>query len=136
MEKPLFQRIFSIKQKCLAKEERIRRDLALNPSEFHGLLSLDTGSTLPGYALAERMALSPSRASRVVSALSERGFIQTELAPADRRSQLIRLTREGVEMREAIVARLSQCERKVLDRYSEQDVRVIKWALGLLDEAL
>ena len=77
-------------------------------------------SEVDGHKLAEKTA-----DARFVACISEYC-----------RSQLIRLTREGLEMKEAIEARLQKCERKVLDKYSEQDVRVIKWALGLLDDAL
>jgi len=136
MDKPLFQRIFSIKQKCSSREEAIRRDLGVNHSEFHALLSLTLETAVQGNVLAERMSLSPSRASRVVSKLLEKNFIQTEYHPHDRRSQFIRLTESGQEMKEAIESRLQLCERRILDKYSDQDVRVIKWALGLLDDAL
>ena len=136
MDKPMFQRIFSIKQKCASREDAIRRDLRVSHSEFHALLSLTVHNAVPGHVLAERMSLSPSRASRVVSNLLEQKYIHTEFHPEDRRSQLIRLTREGLEMKEAIEKRLQLCERRVLDKYSEQDIRVIKWALGLLDDAL
>ncbi|MCK5146467.1 hypothetical protein KAR48_06900 [bacterium] len=136
MKKPLFKLIFSIKQKCSAREELIRVDLKLSHSEFHGILSLDSDTAVPGHVFAECMMLSPSRASRVVSNLLKKKYIITRFHPDDRRSQLISLTAEGQEKKELIESRLRLCENLILEKYSDEDIKVIKWALTLLDEAL
>jgi len=132
MEKQLFELIMAVKKKCLHTEERIRSNLKLSPGEFHGLLVLVPGETLPARIFTERMSFSASRGSRIINRLVQRQYLTIEIAAEDRRSIRISLTDEGVRMREIVFENMTECENKIKAHLSESEIADIRKALILL----
>ena len=132
MEKKLFELIISIRKKCLHTEEKIRSDLGLTPGEFNGFLSMEPGERVPGAAFSERMGLSPSRGSRVFSRMFKNGYIHLETLPGDRRIVEASFTQKGEKMRERVLARLDECEKRILSSLSDQQVHALQEALQFL----
>lgn len=63
------------------------------------LLSIDPKSGTPSTSLGPKMGIEPTSLSRTLKKLEERGLIIREPNPEDGRSVLIKLTEEGLTMR-------------------------------------
>jgi DNA-binding MarR family transcriptional regulator len=136
MGKHLFEYIFSIKRKCLSTEEKICKGLQISFSEFNGLIALQPQEEILGIMFAERLGLSPSRGSRVLTKLINHGYAQIRYNPDDRRSVSISMTQKGLLMKKEIENRLDQCEERVMSVFSKEQIEEIKQTLSKLDQAL
>ena len=136
MSRRFFELILAIKQKCHCNEERIREALDLSHAEFNGLIVLGVGREMTGGEFAERMALSPSRGSRVLNKLVVNGYARTHFSPQDRRTLLILLTSKGERARQQIVRHMQTCEDRICKGLSRQDVRQVTSALEKLESVL
>ncbi|MBN2105732.1 winged helix-turn-helix transcriptional regulator [bacterium] len=132
----LFELILSLKRKCQAREEVIQQDLGISQAEFNGLIVLNDDEKIEGHIFAERMGLSPSRSSRVLSKLNTKTFVHTAFKPEDRRSVSIALTPEGESMRHQIFTRMQECESRICSGLDKCRIDEIKNALIFLEKAL
>ena len=136
MGKHLFELIMDIRKKCIRTEGKIRNNLNLTPGEFNGLLAIEFGEKITGLVFADRIGLSPSRASRVLSTLMKKGFMEQEPLPEDRRNVNAFLTRQGKDMRKKIFQEMSVCEKKITDQLNQKQFEKIYQALSLLAETM
>lgn len=135
-EKKLFELILAVKRKCQSNEDRIQEDLKLSQAEFNALVVLEPGEEVLGNELAERMALSPSRSSRVLGKLLENEYVSATYKPEDRRSVRISLTNNGKNMKKRILNRMTECETRICSHFDDCRIDQIKESLELLVEAL
>ncbi len=93
----------------------------LTPQQFWMLVAIHESPGISGVEIAARTRADPPDVSRALSALSDRGLVQVEPDPGDRRRTRVSLTRSGERMardvvpvartlREAIVAGMSRDE--------------------------
>jgi len=136
MSRHLFELILAVRRKCQQSEERIQRELSLSPAEFNALLVMDKGAEITGCEFAERMALSPSRGSRVLDKLVTDGYARTRLSDQDRRTVLISLTAEGRKTRRRMFRHMETCENRICSSLDEGEVEQVRAALELLETAL
>jgi len=136
MGEHLFELILAVKRKCQRNEERIRQELGLSQAEFNALIVLDGPQELSGCEFAERMALSPSRGSRVLNKLMTDGYVKIGPGPADRRAIVISLTPEGMGVRQQIIGRMAACENRIATGLDQTSVEQVKHALELLEAVL
>ena len=136
MEKRLFELIIQIRKKCLQTEEKIRSELRMTPGEFNGLLSIEPGEKVLGAAFSQRMGLSASRGSRVIGRMLKSGFIDLEQVPDDRRAVEASLTREGIAMQKRLMARMGECEERILSQLDDAMARNIREALTALVDVM
>jgi DNA-binding MarR family transcriptional regulator len=136
MSRRLFELILAIKRRCQSNEERIRNELGLSPAELNALIVLDDDLEVTGCVFAERMALSPSRGSRVLSQLVAHGYVKTHVCPEDRRTIRIAATSRGKRMRRRIIERMNACEDRIRGSLNQADVGRLTQALELLETVL
>lgn len=136
MSRRLFELILAIKRKCQSNEEQIQSELGLSHAEFHGLIVLDGLQEISGCEFAARMALSPSRGSRVLNKLVTHGYVKTHFDPEDRRMVLLSLTGKGKRTKQRIVSHMSACEQRICSTLDRERVREVSQALALLEAAL
>lgn len=74
----------------------LAREHGLDFKDFLSLNAIERGACYPGL-LCERMALTPSAASRAVDELVKGGLLERGLDPADLRRVQLRLTERGTE---------------------------------------
>ena len=79
----LLDLIDRLKAGCIASEMRIREATGLSPAEYKGIAAVKPGETITGSVLSQKMALSPSRASRVIDKMVKNGYLvrQTDDVP-------------------------------------------------------
>jgi DNA-binding MarR family transcriptional regulator len=136
MSRRFFELILALKRKCQRNEEEIQEELGLSQAEFNALVVLDEGQEVSGCAFAERMALSPSRGSRVLDKLVTDGYAKTAARSVDRRAIVISLTPKGRQARQQILDRMEACERRICSDLDDRTVSQIKHALESLETVL
>ena len=136
MSRRFFELILALKRKCQRNEEEIQEELGLSQAEFNALIVLDEGQEASGCAFAERMALSPSRGSRVLDLLVSDGYVKTAAGSADRRAIVISLTPKGRRTKQRIADHMEACERRICGDLDERTVSRIKDALESLETVL
>jgi DNA-binding MarR family transcriptional regulator len=136
MNQPLFDLVMALKRKCAATEARIQEKLGLTQAEYNGVMGIDSGEVLSGSTFAERMGLSPSRASRVTARLVERNLLAIEHGTVDRREIKLTLTAEGATMRASIARELHSCERNIMESLPSDEREEVKRALARLIESM
>ncbi len=136
MSRRFFELILALKRKCQRNEDRIQAQLGLSQAEFNGLIVLDEGQEVSGCAFAERMALSPSRGSRVLDLLVSDGYVKTVAGSTDRRAIVISLTPKGRRTKQRIVDDMEACERRICSGLDERTVSRIRDALESLETVL
>ena len=136
MEKRLFELIMQIRKRCLQTEEKIRTELHLTPGEFNGLLSIEPGEKISGNTFSQRMVLSPSRGSRVISKLAENGYITLNIVPDNRRSVEASLTKKGISMQKQLEENMGECEDRITSQLAPTQTQEIRKALERLAEVM
>jgi len=135
MSAQLFELILAVKRTCQSNEYHIQKELGLSPAIFSALLVLQPDETINGNELAERMALSPSRSSRVLFKLMEKKYVLSKFKPDDRRSVEIKLTASGKKIKSAIMKRMQECEKRICSNLNKSQISKIRESLELLLEA-
>jgi len=82
--------------------------LGLGFAQAHALRMLDPGEAMPMSALAERLFCDASNVTGLVDRLEARGLVERRTAEGDRRVKALTLTREGVELRDRVLAVMSE----------------------------
>ena len=124
--------IIELKGKCSLKEEQIRNEFHLSQAEYRGILSLNRGEKVTCSDFAKRMDLSPSRGSRVIERLNNKGVLLSQPVSGDRRALLLSLTKKGLRVQSRIDERKNGCEQTMLSKCSIPEVKALKSNLELL----
>jgi DNA-binding MarR family transcriptional regulator len=114
MNKSIVELIFELKFTCMSKEESIREELKLSPSEYRGLLSINPGEVASCMQMSNTMGLSKSRGSRVIDKLIESGYLKEAKNDGDQRIFNVKLTSKGLNAIKRINSVMSECEHAIL----------------------
>ena len=131
MEKRLIDRILEMKSLCRFEEE-IGGECDLAFPEVRCVGALQPGEQVSAGDLAVRLVLSPSRASRVITSVREKGLLDWRPDTGDRRAVVLSLTAAGEGMNREIARKKTECERRLLGNFNEQQVREIREGLDML----
>ena len=127
----MIELILELKQKCRFDSE-IGHSLNLREKEITFLSAIANEKSITSKELSEIAGLSPSRASRVISALHESGYINMEHDSFDRRLVNLSLTEKGKSCVEGIENEKKQCEFDLLAGLSDDDRETVKKGLNIL----
>jgi DNA-binding MarR family transcriptional regulator len=136
MNRRIIDYVFQLKKKCLAEEAAIGKEVGLSPSEIHCIESVIPGERLSGNILSERMGLSPSRGSRVIDHLIEKGLLRRMEDPVDRRSIAITVTEKGAGVKQRVENAKRSCEAKITAKMDSEQIDEIKQGLKVLVDTL
>jgi DNA-binding MarR family transcriptional regulator len=114
--------IISLKAKCVENETKIMEDSNLSPSELNGIEQLNPGEVVSVKHFSQRMRLSPSRVSRVVEKMVQKGFIARHDDPHDRRRCEILLSKKGETVKRKIKMMRSRCEKNVRKTLTNEEI--------------
>jgi DNA-binding MarR family transcriptional regulator len=128
--------IVALKHKCSIREEDIQQEFSLSQAEYHGVVVMEPGEKITCSEFSERLGLSPSRGSRIIGKMMEKGFINYDSIPGDRRAHSISLTPKGKKVKVKVEQKKDECETTIRSRYTEQQAGQLKITLTRLLEAL
>ena len=83
-------------------------ELGLGFAQAHALRMLDPDEPRPMSALAERLFCDASNVTGLVDRLERRGLVERRSAEGDRRVKALTLTAAGVDLREEVMALMSE----------------------------
>ena len=89
-------------------------DLNLSAAEINALANLGDGGTLSVRQLSERTGTRASTLTGLLDRLENRGYVNRELDPADRRSFRLPLTEAGQATAARVLAAIADLERDAL----------------------
>jgi DNA-binding MarR family transcriptional regulator len=87
------------------------------------LLNIDIKNGTPSTSLGPKMGMESTSLSRLLNSLEKQALIARESNPNDGRSVLIKLTKEGLKMRNYSRQAVLDFNHQVLAEVSEEDVR-------------
>ncbi len=119
-----------------ALDRQLREQAGINHVYYSMLavLSAQPERRLPVTELARLSAMSQSRASHAVTSLEERGWLERQQCPSDRRVQYVALTPAGQAVLEATAPdHVAEVRRLVFDRLHRDELdQVRRLALNVL----
>ena len=128
----LIDLIFRLKTSCMMNESEIISETGLSQAEYHGLEVLEPNVKIGGLELAQKMNLSPSRASRILENMVQNQLVIREIDPHDRRRCTIQLDKKGIEVKEKIREQKLKCEEQIRKGLSPQDIDWVSASLKKL----
>ncbi len=126
--------IMELKLRCRFEEE-IGEECGLAPREVSCLSALSPGENISAGGLAGRIGLSPSRASRLITALRTKGMVGETFDEADRRAVSISLTPAGEKLLRKIELKKDECEKRLLAAFNREQLRAVRDGLATLSIA-
>lgn len=127
----MIELILELKQKCRFDSE-IGHSLNLKEKEITFLSAIANDNGITSKDLSSIAGLSPSRGSRVISALYEKGYVTMQHDSSDRRVVNLSLTPKGKFCVKSIEKEKTQCEFDLLDGLSEEERETVKKGLNIL----
>ena len=118
------------------EEVAIGKEVGLSPSEIHCIEAVIPGESLSGNTFSEKMGLSPSRGSRVIDHLINKGLLFRMADPDDRRIRVITLTENGMSVRLRVEQAKRSCEKKITSQMESGQIEQIKQGLKILVDVL
>lgn len=86
---------FSLLARCQEKEAWLAEQHGLFQAEFKCLRQFGSNESLNNTQISKRMNLSPSRLTRIIDGLVQKGYMQREIDQTDRRNMIVTLSRRG-----------------------------------------
>lgn len=123
--------ILELKQKCRFDSE-IGASLNLREKEMTFLSAIANENNITSKNLSSIAGLSPSRGSRVISSLFDKGYITMTHDKADRRLINLSLTQKGSICVKGIEKERKLCEFDLLNGLSENERETVKKGLNIL----
>jgi len=136
MNKSIVELIFELKFTCMTKEESIREELNLSPSEYHGLLSINPGEVVSCMKMSSSMGLSKSRGSRVIDKLIDGGYLKEAKNDGDQRIFNVKLTAKGISAIKKINSVMSECETAILKNVPSDELQTFTKTLHKISEII
>jgi DNA-binding MarR family transcriptional regulator len=123
-----------LSRQLIAVEQPILAAQGVSMWGYIVLTALDQTPLRTQAALARAIGADKTRIITVLDDLQERGFIQREPDPADRRVHLLALTPAGRRLHARVRRAIRQAEARFLSRLATADRQVFLRTLQVLDE--
>lgn len=120
--------------KCASSERLLR--LGISMAQLHIMYTLQRGGEMTMSRLADVLNVSLSNATGLIDRLEERGFIERNRVPEDRRVVLVRVTPDGERMLQEVEALGDEILRSVLGRLPGTQLRAVAHAMSAFREAV
>ncbi len=128
--------VFTLRQKCAAKDMVFVRRLHITPAEFNCLLQFFNNDGLNVKDLAKRLHITPGGVTRIVTSLEKKGILKREIAPHDRRGILVSLTEEGKNVVHEIKHASEELHGEILEKIEPEHRQAIVTAVQQLINAI
>lgn len=100
-------------------EETLKKETNLSLNEALCLCQTGKGANEPG-TLARELEISPSRLSRIIEALEQRGLLERSISTTDRRGVSLNLTSQGVNVVEQL-----HCTQIAMPKHIEKAIETL-----------
>ena len=131
----MIDKILEFKHMCQLEGE-IGRSCGLSPREIRCVTVTAQKGPLSSKELSRLIELSPSRGSRVIGRMVDKGLIQMIQSDQDRRSVKLSLSDKGQECFKQIEKDKAACEARLLASLTDEELKMVNESLNLLIKAL
>ncbi|MCH1533487.1 MAG: MarR family transcriptional regulator [Schleiferiaceae bacterium] len=117
---------FQIRKAWIALSKMYNEQVAqygLTVAMGFALLNIDITKGTPSTSLGPKMGMESTSLSRLLNSLEKQALISRESNPNDGRSVLVKLTKEGLKMRDRSRQAVLDFNHQVLAEVSEEEVR-------------
>lgn len=132
MSDELFHLIVRLKLNKALNREHMRMSCNLSSAEYRGIMAYRPGLEMTCQEMSKVMELSPSRSSRVIDNLVQKGYMIRKISRSDRRSISITLSSKGKEIRDRIIKNRENLEDNLQNSFSEEEIETIKRSIKKL----
>jgi DNA-binding MarR family transcriptional regulator len=132
MKAGIIDNIIYLSEKCITQSSDICASAGLSRQEAKILISLNPDERVTSNEVSRRMGLSPSRVSRIVDNLIDKGYLKRKISSGDRRAIEISLSHSGRKCRDKITAGKELCELRLKKRLSDRERKTVDRALAVL----
>ncbi len=136
MNENIIDNIIHLSEICISESREVCQAAGISRQESNLLLSLEQGERVTSNEISRRLELSPSRVSRIVDSLLNKGYLERETSSDDRRASEISLSKTGRKCREKVTTGKRLCEERLKKGLSETDLKTVDRALGILLKVL
>ena len=110
------------------------QELGVSSIDGHLLTYLRSYAPVPIRELVRVFGIKQSTFTSILDRLEKPGLIRREMNPADRRSFLIHITRDGRELAKRLNRLLEAVEKEIRERLSSRDVVGFHAVMGAVEE--
>lgn len=128
--------VLRLLQKCHLLQKAIASAAGLSVDEFHSLCQLYVHAPCCVKTLCEQMRIYPSRASRLINALEQKGYLTRSLGVDDRRKELLSLTPGGMSEAEKLLHSCACSVHELAESLSESEWRTLRPSALTVDSAI
>ncbi|MGA9117586.1 MAG: MarR family winged helix-turn-helix transcriptional regulator [Bacteroidota bacterium] len=111
--------------KCHQLEKELASAADLTVDEFHCLVQLYVHAPCCVRSLREILGVNPTRTSKLLHDLEERGYLVRSLGYDDKRKELLALTERGLSTARSILQSSALSARRVLRELPEEVIRLL-----------
>src|SRR5256885_7406742 len=98
----------------------------ISPPQLKALLSMHAGDALPMRAIAEMLRCDASWVTGIVDGLEERGYVERQPHPTDRRVKVVAITALGEKAKTTAIARMHEPPAAMLDALTPNEQRALR----------
>ncbi len=120
--------------KCIGSERLLRQGISM--TQLHVLHLLDGHGEMAMSHLAEMLDVSVSSATGIIDRVEERGYVERDRVPTDRRVVLVRITAGGRRMLDDVEGLREEILDRILDRLDETQLQGVAAAMADLRTAV
>ncbi len=120
--------------KCIGSERLLRQGISM--TQLHVMHLLDGHGEMAMSHLAKMLDVSVSSATGIVDRVEERGFVERDRVPTDRRVVLVRITDGGRRMLDDVEVLREEILERILNRLDETQLMGVAAALDDLRTAI
>jgi DNA-binding MarR family transcriptional regulator len=119
---------------CLGRQsDNVLQDrLGIGLSQFKILMILQWRPNVLQKQIAEALGQTEASISRQIKLLHKEGYLQTEIAPANRREHITKLTSKGIKATDIAMQTLNDYHAPTFDRLSERELSQLFESLNKL----
>ncbi len=128
-EEPIGRLIYKTSLDLRNYAERLLNPYDLTTEQFHILKSTSAGAGISQSQLCLSVGKKPANITRILDRLEKKGWIKRQPNPADRRSSLVYLTREGERIIAEVSNEFESYASWFVDGIGEEEERVFRRVL-------
>jgi len=125
LEQEVFLNLWRAYDRLRMVEEELFSQFELSPQQYNllRLMRADYPDRIPTLVLAQRLVSRAPDITRMLDKLEERGLIERERPPENRRTVLVGITEAGLKLLEDIAEPLKECHQRQLGHLSAKELQ-------------
>ncbi len=127
---------FNLLARCQEKEAWLAEKHGLFQAEFKCLRLFGSNESLNNTQISKRMKLSPSRLTRIIDTLVQKGYMKREIEQFDRRNMRVFLSRRGKILTNKLNKAFVEIHSEILQDIDVSQHEILITAMGHLQLAI